>query len=170
MRHLVIGIDPGTGVKSPLGVVAFDPATKEIVLVAEGTSKRKPLRLRLQDVLVAYQDALAELAPKTSTVFIEQFVMQGKGGETLQRLIGATLFLTPEEIEIFEVNNKQVKLCVGGSGSAEKLQVAEGVARYFRSSPKSREQIKALILAERWDVLDAFAIAITGLKTKDMAE
>ena len=59
-----------------------------------------------------------------------------------------------------QIQNTSVKRLVGGTGTADKLQVAKGVQAYFKGSTTIEKYIKE----ENWDILDAAAIAISGYK------
>ena len=96
--------------------------------------------------------------------------MRGKGGETLQRMIGAYMSQFPYDCPSIHVQNTTVKKVVGGSGKAEKDQVAAGVAAWFSSNSASASLIKELTLKHEYEILDSLAIGITGyLKWKNEA-
>jgi Holliday junction resolvasome RuvABC endonuclease subunit len=160
----VVGIDPGTGVSSPTGLVIFDSESGEIekykTIRPKAGAKDANARLRqvteqIQKEASAYEDV--------GLICIETFVMRGIGGQTLQRMIGAAIATSPERVPLQEVYNTTVKRIVGGSGKADKRDVAYGVLDWFTAkNDSSAEGIKRLIYEERFDELDAFAIGIAG--------
>lgn len=162
-RKLVIGIDPGTGVNSPMGFAAFTPSNMEIIHVDEFWTEHKKLEHRIRDISDQFNGVMEKLAAQTGDeLFIEYFVMRGKGGETLQRMIGSIMGRTPYEVEIDHVQNTSVKLIVGGDGKADKVDVARGLRDFFSKSPKSKAVVQELINNEKWDQLDALAIGLAG--------
>ena len=170
---LIIGCDPGLGVKSSTGFAAFDDSNFTIRGHGNLTiPKAKKLTLAQRIGTITLQ---LQLATRAATLYgyqpndfpalfaIEYFVMKGKGGESLQRLVGAFLASLPPGTLVREVQNTKVKKVVGGAGTDDKLAVARGVQSWFRArNPKSAQVIKELIEGEEFDILDAFAIAITG--------
>lgn len=172
---IVAGIDPGTGSSSPLGLVVFDAETREIfgaydIWPAETPKERRamPLYRKIRVITKAVTEVLTS-NPQPSTVYIESFVMRGKGGETLQRAIGGIMGCITETQKLREVANTRVKMIVGGAGSADKEAVAKGVAAYFSPSDESSIIIQDLIDLKAWDLLDAFAIAIAGIVTYEQS-
>lgn len=158
-----MGIDPGTGRSSPTGLVVFDPETLSISMVEnlwaghdDNDRRIRWLMLQVQEALESYSQGEIDL------VAIETFVMYGKGGQTLQQLIGAYIGQVPFDVKIIHPFNTTVKKIVGGKGDADKEEVANGVCKFFGSNAESKKQIKDLISAEEWDKLDAFAIGIAG--------
>ena len=175
--NLVIGVDPGTGLASPTGFVCIDADTRTIEWAENVGSKHKPLEHRIKEiseVIEMYFVNLAEaLGPKDKvTVCIESFVMRGKGGETLQRLIGSLMGRVPYNFEVVHMPNTRMKNLVGGTGKADKQQVAEGVLEWFGDAElgtacESYRAIKSLISLKEWDILDALALAIAAHEMKD---
>jgi Holliday junction resolvasome RuvABC endonuclease subunit len=161
---IVVGCDPGTGVKSPTGLVSFDSGSKVIFGFTNIRSKSKTTEGRAKDIAIEVGERVSELKP--GTFCIENFVMRGKGGQTLQRFIGAVLSHLPEGWEIKQPFNTAVKRIVAGDGDADKRGVAEGVHKFFYRNPKSSKIIEELILNEEWDILDAFAIGIAGVSNE----
>lgn len=167
---IVVCLDPGTGVKSPTGFAAFDSKTNEILWAIQRGSAFKPLRHRIRDISDAIEETMLDLEiaieqDRDVLCCIESFVMKGKGGETLQRLIGSLMGRVPYRWEFIEVPNTTVKKVLGGHGHAEKAEVAKGVFAYFSTNKKSKDLIEQLIIrGDQWDVLDAFAIGIVGFK------
>lgn len=154
----IMGIDPGTGLSSPAAMFVYDSNSFRIIHYEKFTSKKKDATCRIREIALNIADRISYFKP--DLFCIENFVMRGKGGETLQRFIGSLIPFTKEEIPFLQIQNTTVKKVVGGSGKAEKLQVAEGVLEYFTGSLT----IKKLLEEEQWDILDAAAIAISGNK------
>lgn len=168
MSTVVVGIDPGTGVKSPCGVVIFLPNTKKILYTANVTSRQrnqlKNLRYLPQQVYEHLNETIDfSHNPKEITIYIETFVMRGKGGQTLHRFIGAVISRFPIDTPVVEVANTKVKRLVTGDGDASKLAVGLGVLEFFKENESSAREINKLIDNQEWDILDAFAIAIAGI-------
>ena len=162
---IAVGIDPGTGTKSPTGIFIFNMRNRNIVLFDDLTAtgdQRRRIRLiakQVEEILLPYTGISKDL-----NVFMECFVMRGKGGEVLSRLTGALTSAVPEAATFQYVYNTTVKKIVGGNGKADKSEVALGVLDYFSENKRSEKLIEELILDEHWDVLDAAAIAIAGLE------
>ena len=160
--NLVIGIDPGTGVSSPMGFALIEPETKQILFTAEFWTKYKKLEHRIRDISEQFEAVLTgAVLEEGDAIFIEYFVMRGKGGETLQRMIGSIMGRTPYDLQLDHVQNTSVKLIVGGAGTADKVDVARGLRDYFNKEP-ARKFVQALINKEQWDQLDALAIGLAG--------
>jgi Holliday junction resolvasome RuvABC endonuclease subunit len=103
------------------------------------------------------------VAENVDKVFIESFVMRGKGGETLARLTGALISTVPDKAQFKEVQNTSVKKIIGGSGSDDKKVVANALLKLY---PNQVDLIQNLIDAEDYDALDALAIVTAGLKNE----
>lgn len=167
-KTLVIGLDPGTGSKSPCGYAAFCPETKDILTIKALWTKFEDTRHRIKDIsdevgyLITNQLDAVEY-PKTM-IFVERFVMRGASGETLQQLIGGLMTKIPYTAGFGAIYNTTVKSVVGGTGKADKAQVAEGVAQYFKSNKTSSQLCKRLLKEKEWDIFDALAIGIAGLE------
>jgi len=165
---IVVGIDPGTGVKSPCGVAAFTVAQKTILLAANVSSKQrnqlKNLRCLPEEVYQTINEAVdVQHDPQQVKIYLEEIVMRGKGGVTLQRHIGAVISRFPMLTPIDTVGVTRVKRLVTGNGDAEKREVGLGVIKFFGSNPESESIVKDYFEDSQWDILDAFAIAIAGL-------
>ncbi len=164
--NLVIGIDPGSGVSSPTGFSVFNPETKEILYQGNIGTRYKLLQHRIKDISDVLEAAIKDVTdnyPKHNIlVCIEYFVMMGKGGEVLNRLIGSFMGRLPYNVELLHVQNSTVKLKMAGHGHADKSLVAAGVASWFLSNDKSCKQIIGLTLANEYDILDSLAIGVTG--------
>jgi Holliday junction resolvasome RuvABC endonuclease subunit len=159
---IVIGVDPGTGVKSPTGVFVFNEKTKQILLTAEVRSKSKDQYQIFADIAATVR-AFAEQT-KAKTLVVEKFAMRGASGEKLHKLIGAIGAQSVQLCQVLEAQNTSVKRIVGGHGASDKGQVALGVLTYFAENRNSALEIEELIKQESWDKLDAAAIGIAGLE------
>lgn len=159
---LVVAIDPSTGAKSALGFAVFDPNTKEIITVKEMVTPAKDLRARIKELVLQLVKEFKKLdeAKIDYIVFIESTVMVGKGGESLQRIIGAIMTVVPSSKRFEHVSNMQIKAFVGGHGHAKKDQVAHGLFKFFPED----ELLPGLITAHRYDALDALAVGVTGFE------
>lgn len=165
---IVMGIDPGTGVSSPTGFSVFNAETKEIYYASNITPTRKELQHRIREISDIFQATVDHIdtvwTEHTIVCCVESFVMRGKGGETLQRLIGSLMGRLPYRFVFYHVQNSTLKLHLAGHGHADKELVAEGVQEYFCENVKSYEIVKELIVAREFDILDSLAIGITGLE------
>jgi len=164
---LMIGIDPGTGSSSPTGFVGILQPVNQLLWRQEVTSQFESTYWRIKDIADEIGGFLLQLETSLSAdtnviIAIESFVMKGKGGETLQRLIGAIIAAVPYSFRIHEVANTTVKALVGSSGRASKLEVAKGVQQWFTQQPSLVTELQTLIDTQAWDQLDACAIAIAG--------
>lgn len=164
---IVVGIDPGAGVKSATGVAVVDMETYEILMTRDIWPKNRKARApyRIMSIAIQVDEILVEL-PSRFLLVNEHFVMRGKGGETLQRLVGAIYATAYTDTEFLEASNMQLKqfLSESGSGKATKEDVALGVKRWFAAKNKIKEVqlIDKLIGEKKWDSLDALAVAIVG--------
>lgn len=156
---LVVGIDPGTGSSSPLGVVIVDFLDREILATQEFWSDEKTASKRIRDI----SEKLRDFLPSDIYLAVsEYFVMRGKGGETLARMVGAIIASLPRQAIFTETQNSTVKRIIGGHGRASKEEVAEGVLEYFSENERSFAVVTELLHNEQFDLLDALAIAICG--------
>ena len=162
--RLVIGLDPGTGVTSPTGFVAFDPDARVLVHSERIWAPPGDISQRCRYVAACVEESLLAIDPEMEcSVYIESFVMRGKAGENLARLTGALMAAVPEHLQpVRTVHNTTVKKVVGGHGRADKIQVAQGVLDYFREAELTRAEVETLIDKADWDILDAAAIGIAG--------
>lgn len=163
---LVLSIDPGSGVSSPTGIALFNPVTKDIIHTTNLYTQYKPTEHRIKDITEQLSSLLNQLNGETYEVYIESFVMRGKGGETLQRLIGAFLSIIPFHIKIRFVQNTKVKLAMGQHGHADKLQVCQGVINWFATNSASYELLNKLTQRQEFDIMDSLAIGVTGWLNK----
>lgn len=182
---LICGIDPGTGRSSPTALVIFDPDTKDIktMKIIDGS---KDFTQAIAEVPIHIEEYIKDL-PDDTIFYIEKFVMRGKGGETLQKFIGAILHkLYNKSKNVHFVQNTTIKLTVGKHGHCLKEDIAEGVLDWFKDHTQSHSMISMILdnatyiypeeIDKRkrpktkelqwgqFDLLDAFAIAITGYK------
>lgn len=167
---IIIGIDPGTGVSSPTGFTAIDMHTKEILYAGNITTHRKELAHRIKHISDIFQETLLDIAKQyptsTITCYIEQFVMRGKGGETLQRLVGSLLGRIPYDIGVEYIQNSTVKAVIAGHGQADKMTVSRGLEAHFLTNAESYGLIKELAIKGEFDIIDSLAIGVTGWLTK----
>jgi Holliday junction resolvasome RuvABC endonuclease subunit len=159
---IIMGVDPGTGASSYTGVGVFDTNTKEIYGVYILKTVEKTADKRIRECAEEFDRVLDNYLEQELVVCLETTVMQGKGGQTYQKLVGAFVGRIPLHVEIRHVYNTSVKLTVGGTGKAAKEQVAAGVLKYFSSNKASAELVQELIDNEDWDETDALAVGITG--------
>jgi len=159
---LVVSIDPSTGARSDLGFSIYDPNTMEILTVKELKHPHPDLRTRIKGLIVQLVKEFKKLDETglDYVVFIESTVMRGKGGESLQRIIGAIMTIIPTGVRVEDVSNMQVKMYVAGHGHAKKDQVANGLIKFF----PNEEIVKDMIRSHRYDALDSLAIGLTGFE------
>jgi Holliday junction resolvasome RuvABC endonuclease subunit len=169
MSYLIVGVDPGTGSSSPTGFTVFNPETLELLYAANIWPKNKEVRYRIKEISEIISNTFAEIeeryTDKKIIVGIEYFVMRGKGGETLQRLVGSIMGRLPYHWDFLEPQNSTVKLQVAGSGKAEKIEVARGLLEIFNDNPRSLQYIKDWMAAGEYDLLDSLAIGWTAWLT-----
>jgi Holliday junction resolvasome RuvABC endonuclease subunit len=165
---LVLAIDPGSGASSPTGISLFNPITKDIIFTTNLFSMYKPTEHRIKDITQQLAAILDQLNNERYEVYIESFVMRGKGGETLQRLIGAFISSIPFDIKIRYVQNTKVKLKMANHGHADKLQVCQGVISWFKENKTSFDLLNQLTTRGEFDIMDSLAIGVTGWISKRM--
>lgn len=161
---IIVGIDPATGVSSPTGVAVIHGPTRTILGTFALHAKDKKLEhriKRLSEVVEAIVSSFLDVS--AVDCHLEYFVMKGKGGEMLQRLIGSFMGRMPVEVNINHVHNTTLKKVIAGHGHSSKAEVAEGVLRFFAGHPVSEAHVRRLILLKKWDELDSLAIAIVGM-------
>lgn len=169
MKYLVIAIDPGSGSSSACGLAAILPERREIVCTRAFWPLRyqQPAVKRIKDIVEQLDAQLKMLAvehpQRTIVVGIESFVMRGKGGETLQRFIGAALSKIAYDWRIVEIQNTTMKKYVGGRGASLKSEVAIGVAKYFADNASAAGLVESLMADHEEDVIDALGIGITTI-------
>lgn len=166
---IIFAIDPGTGVKSACGVAVIEQApngTLELIHIEDIWPKQahSSTMMRIRDIVDQVEELMGYYYENKGAhefgVAIESFVMRGKGGETLQRFIGAVLTRVPStKTHIIEVQNTTMKKFVGGTGKADKELVLKKVLIQFPANQK-------LILAgvkQQYDGIDAVGIGLTAL-------
>jgi len=167
---IIIGIDPGTGISSPTGFAVVNTTTREILYAGNITTNRKELAHRIKQISDIFEKTVLDIAATypdaTITCYIEQFVMRGKGGETLQRLVGSLLGRIPYDLGVEYIQNSTVKSVIAGHGQADKVSVARGLEGHFLTNAESHGLIKELVIKGEFDILDALAIGVTGWATK----
>lgn len=169
MIQYVFAIDPGTGSSSPAAVAFFDAKNQEVIWSADiwplgyKPSSRKDrmlphvrIKMIFDQITKLWEQTVAEYPLNRIGVCTENFVMQGKGGATLQQMRGAVLCIFPLSVSITEVNNKTMKKVAGGHGGADKEQIGEFL---IKALPKSAEVLKELLDLEAWDQIDAIGLA-----------
>lgn len=166
---LVVGIDPGTGVSSPLGIALFDSETREIIEYAEFRTTTRIHHRVISTVsaqvggFIERANVRAAGAGRPLLVACEDFVLRGKGGVTLQRLIGAIFTHVPKSAEFELVQNTRVKAYAGGNGDAGKRELALAIRPYFERDASALRHINEWIKTEHWDITDALAIGVSAL-------
>lgn len=160
---IVVGIDPTSGARSALGFAVIDTELQKILIAKEfSIAKTIDLRTRIKEIAAALVQEFKKLEAKGEDyhIFIESTVMMGKGGESLQRTIGAIMATSPAKRRFDHVSNMHVKVFVAGHGRGDKKEIAEGLKKFF---PKD-QLLLDLIASSRYDALDAIAIALTGVE------
>jgi Holliday junction resolvasome RuvABC endonuclease subunit len=149
--------------------VCIDPARRKILDVQNIRSERSSNEHKIKDIsdqITTYLNSKHDTKEPTRITFaIENFVMKGKGGATLQMLRGSLIGRVPYETDVVNVHNITMKSIVGGTGAADKKIVAEGVKKFFRMNAMASIQIDALIKAKEWDILDALGVGICAYLT-----
>lgn len=164
----ILGVDAGSGSKSATGLALLDINDYSVSTVALWPEKRSAkANERLRSLAPLFTEAIEEATALPDLVVFESFAMRAKSGETLQRLIGAYISRVPDEAEVIEIANTKIKQFIGGTGKAEKEDVAEGVINWFANKNKySVAYVERLLEQKRWDEVDAIAIAISGVLVK----
>lgn len=163
-NSVTIAIDPATGVSSPTGVAVIHDATNTILGTYTFPAKEKKLEHRIKRISEGVEGVVNFYSEHFDVrVFIEYFIMRGKGGEMLQRLIGSIMGRVPLSVPIKHVHNITLKKVVAGDGHADKAAVGQGVLRHFSGHLTSEPMVSRLILLKRWDELDSLAIGIAGM-------
>jgi Holliday junction resolvasome RuvABC endonuclease subunit len=174
VNTIVIGIDPGSGSSSACGLCAILPEAREIVAhrALWPVKYSQPAIRRVKDIAeqaaLFIADVVRDYPNHVVVVGIESFVMRGKGGETLQRLIGAILTRVAYDYKIVEIQNTTMKKFVGGRGASPKSEVAEGVRKFFGPNPASWALATDLTERGEEDVIDALGIGIATMKKEGL--
>jgi Holliday junction resolvasome RuvABC endonuclease subunit len=157
---IIMGVDPGTGSKSALGMAVVDVRRRVLLRWEEYVAKGAAWE-RIRSVIGQLKGAIIA-CPDVEAIASEYFVMRGKGGETLSRLVGGLIVSIPDGTKFIEVQNSTIKKVLTGRGDASKEEVAAAVLNYFKDDWESYSTVKTLIAEESWDAIDAMAIAIAG--------
>jgi len=166
MRRYVFGIDPGTGSSSPAAVAFYDTQEK-IVLWSDDVwplghkvKTKMPnhhrigmIRKRIKDL---WDDAESQYGTDNMGVAMENFVMKGIGGATLQMFRGAILTIFPYTVPCVEVHNTSMKKLVGGTGKADKIKIGLALMCKIRNN---EAMIQELLDLKLYDQIDAIGIA-----------
>lgn len=166
MRY-VLGIDPTSGARSSLGLAMIDMETKSIIFTRDHTAApSKELRVRLKSIASFLIKTFKEIEAMNLgeySIGVEQTVMQGPGGESLNRAIGVIMLTTPVNRPLFHISNMQMKVIAGGHGRADKKEIGTYLKDVvFKENKESRELIFNLIASSRWDIIDAIGIGVTA--------
>jgi len=163
---LIIGVDPGTGSSSDTGFSVIDTETSDILYASRIPTQKRLVHHRIKEISDVFDLTLQDIDKVNKDaeviVCIESFVMRGKGGETLQRLIGSFMGRIPYRFELVHIQNTTIKLMLAGHGHADKESVAAGLASQFEANPKSHALIMDLIRRQEFDILDSLAIGVSG--------
>jgi Holliday junction resolvasome RuvABC endonuclease subunit len=164
---IIFSIDPATGATSPMGLAAIDFNALKLIYTREITTKQDAtLHHKLVDlteqVQLTFEELVRAYPNEEIVVASEVFVMKGKSGEILQRLIGACMSDVPTQYHFEEVVNTTMKKLVCGRGDGDKLDVALGCQYFFLANPKSYGYLAELIKNQAWDRTDAIAIGIAA--------
>lgn len=160
---LAVGIDPSSGARSSVGFSVIDMETMQILVAKEFKIPASPdLKVRLKHIAahMVKEFKILEVQDQEYIICIEQTVMRGKGGESLNRAIGAIMVTMPLARKLYHVSNMRMKLFISGSGKGDKKDIAEGLKKYFPNS----DLLFQLTTSSRWDTIDSIGIAITGYK------
>jgi Holliday junction resolvasome RuvABC endonuclease subunit len=161
----VVGIDISSGARSSLGFAVVDMTSLQILHTNDFKPAATPdLRKRIKQIaaFLATEFKKLEAEEEDYIIIIESTVMQGIGGQSLQRAIGAAMLVCPAPRRLEFVYPMSVKKHVTGVGKgSDKKAIADGLKRVF-SDKHSLELIWNLTASSRWDMLDAVAIALTG--------
>jgi len=158
---IVAALDAGLGVSSNTGLVAFDTESKDILSDEELTTNFSDTDKKIAFFGNAFEEWL-NIVGHVDLFCYETFVMQGKGGQSLQKLIGGYISRIPYETPVRAVQNTTVKKRISGKGTADKVEVSAGVLSWFYENEESRKKILQMIEEEAWDRLDALAIGVVG--------
>lgn len=158
----VVGIDISSGARSSVGFAVVDIKEMQILHVTDFKPAATPdLRKRIKQIaaFLATEFKKLEAVNEEYIIIIESTVMQGIGGQSLQRAIGATMTVSPSARRLEFVYPMSVKKHVTGVGKgSDKKAIAEGLKKWFPNN----ELIFQLTASSRWDILDAVGIALTG--------
>lgn len=165
----VFAIDPGTGSSSPAGVALLDMKEKKVIWSANvwpigyKAKLKMPVHHRIKlirdQIEKLWDETVEEYGVDNIGVAMENFVMRGKGGATLQQFMGAVLTIFPVITPFCEVHNTTMKKFVGGTGKANKVKIGY---KLLGVMPESKEYIQELMDLKEWDQVDAIGIGFTA--------
>jgi Holliday junction resolvasome RuvABC endonuclease subunit len=158
----ILGVDPGTGASSPTGLAAINPRAFQIYWTKEVTTEQDSCEHhKLYDLSAQVKFEIEKLEQDEDfVVACETFVLKGKSGQLLHRLIGAYICQVEPNNHVEYIFNTTMKKLVSGSGSGDKVDIALGCQYYFRSNPTAVSYLSALIKDQRYDRTDAIGLAI----------
>jgi len=168
--QLSIGVDLGFGVKSATAVCIIDTEFDilKFFQVTPGLIKDHSKKLQYISTVVGknLRDYFGtDYDRHRITITIEKFVMQGPSGQTLQQLMGAVISHIPSYMEVKHYHNISLKKTITGSGKAQKIDMANSlieIAHKYRNRP-TIELLEKWKESEEWDLIDAAALAYTGI-------
>lgn len=153
---IVIGIDPGTKTSPTAFAVLNEKTVLASVQVAytKGAKSGKLLHDVEQQLILLLETYPVDL------VTSEEPFLQGLANKSMNRLLGVIEKCCWEQnVELRYISPMSVKKEIGGTGKADKLDLAKAVKRMV-SDP---DKIDKMIEDEDWDKTDSIAIALTGL-------
>jgi len=171
-RTIFIGMDQASGRNSDFGVAIIEPDTLQIIEAIQfkpRVPKTSPVELRIIDITQQIDAFLTPVIDECIRANIhivaatEQFIMRGKGGESLAWAVGAILTCfpcNPDYVTFIRVNNLYAKRNAFGSGKADKSQVLSGLINVFGGNPDSVSFLQQLGQDGKEDAIDAVSIAL----------
>ena len=158
----VVGIDISSGARSAVGFAVVDTANLQILHTNDFKPNATPdLRKRIKQIAAFLASEFKKLEAENEDyiIIVESTVMQGSGGQSLQRAIGAAMTVSPSARRLEFVYPMSVKKHITGVGKgSDKKAIADGLKKWFPNN----ELLFQLTASSRWDILDAVAIALTG--------
>lgn len=160
---IVIGCDPASGASSNTGFSAILVDTKEIICLEEiaPNDRFDTVDERIYTIAQKYANMLELFAACSSEevlVCFEHFIMKGRGGEVLNRVIGA--FLGHTRFSTHHIATTAVKKYISGTGLGDKEDVVKGLLRYYEGNKDALDLIEGV--RDNDDITDSLAIAIAG--------
>lgn len=158
---LVVGIDPAS---NTVGLAIFDPDTRELFVFKQLAAKRTDdVHKRIVYLHDELSKELMALDPDEQTyAYIENTVMQGRSGQILANATGALMAAVPYWCEYQPIQNTTMKRLVGGTGKADKVEVARGVLAWAQGNDETVRKVREAIQDGHFDQLDALGIGIAG--------
>lgn len=164
LPKLIVGIDPSSGVSSPVGLSIIDTATMEIVVATNLFTKHRKVEHRIRDLanqLAVYFQNIQEALPDESVIVaMETFVMVGKSGQILQNARGAFMSVIPYQYEMIEVHNTKLKNFIANHGAADKKTMGRALEGFFKQNETSLTLIKELTDRDEADIIDSICIGV----------